>query len=135
MTHRRLWKPLSSQLPSISLPSSHFSLANKHLLHATPTTLSLNHQDQSLDHFATTPTPSIPTKQQEPRLMSGQVRAAAHPLLRRLASSTPLTPPSQIENLKAHDPFAEADEEAGDNKQSQNYVHIRIQRESHPFFA
>jgi hypothetical protein len=29
------------------------------------------------------------------------------------------------------DPFAEADEDAGETKQSQNYIHIRIQRMSH----
>jgi hypothetical protein len=28
------------------------------------------------------------------------------------------------------DPFAEADEDTGETKQSQNYIHIRIQRES-----
>jgi hypothetical protein len=27
------------------------------------------------------------------------------------------------------DPFAEADEDTGETKQSQNYIHIRIQRE------
>lgn len=38
-----------------------------------------------------------------------------------------------IQNLKSFDPFAEADEEIGDNKgQSQNYIHIRIQRMSDP---
>ena len=26
------------------------------------------------------------------------------------------------------DPFAEADEDTGETKQSQNYIHIRIQR-------
>ncbi|KAF3403794.1 Eukaryotic translation initiation factor eIF-1, partial [Penicillium rolfsii] len=36
-----------------------------------------------------------------------------------------------IENLKTFDPFAEADEETGETKQSQNYIHIRIQRTSH----
>jgi hypothetical protein len=30
------------------------------------------------------------------------------------------------------DPFAEADEDTGDVKQSQNYIHIRIQRKSIP---
>ncbi|KGQ01172.1 translation initiation factor SUI1 [Paracoccidioides lutzii Pb01] len=33
-----------------------------------------------------------------------------------------------IENLKTFDPFAEADEDTGDTKQSQNYIHIRIQQ-------
>ncbi|CAG8958849.1 hypothetical protein HYFRA_00011802 [Hymenoscyphus fraxineus] len=33
-----------------------------------------------------------------------------------------------IENLKTFDPFAEADEDTGETKQSQNYIHIRIQR-------
>ncbi len=45
-----------------------------------------------------------------------------------------LTPPpirsASIENLKSFDPFAEADEGEGGDKQSQNYIHIRIQRES-----
>jgi hypothetical protein len=37
---------------------------------------------------------------------------------------------TSIENLKSVDPFAEADDDGGpgDTKQSQNYVHIRIQR-------
>jgi len=33
-----------------------------------------------------------------------------------------------IENLKSFDPFAEADEDGGTEKQSQNYIHIRIQQ-------
>ncbi|OAR01669.1 hypothetical protein LLEC1_03982, partial [Akanthomyces lecanii] len=34
-----------------------------------------------------------------------------------------------IENLKTYDPFAEADEDTGEvNKQTQNYIHIRIQQ-------
>ncbi|ATY61683.1 translation initiation factor SUI1, putative [Cordyceps militaris CM01] len=34
-----------------------------------------------------------------------------------------------IENLKSYDPFAEADEDTGEvNKQTQNYIHIRIQQ-------
>ncbi|KAJ5119655.1 hypothetical protein N7448_010324, partial [Penicillium atrosanguineum] len=33
-----------------------------------------------------------------------------------------------IENLKSHDPFADADEETGETKQSQDYIHIRIQQ-------
>jgi len=34
--------------------------------------------------------------------------------------------------LKSFDPFAEADEGEGGDKQSQNYIHIRIQREFSP---
>ncbi|KAG9254161.1 translation initiation factor SUI1 [Emericellopsis atlantica] len=33
-----------------------------------------------------------------------------------------------IENLKSFDPFAEADEDTGETKQAQNYIHIRIQQ-------
>ena len=33
-----------------------------------------------------------------------------------------------IQNLKTFDPFAEADDDPGETKQSQNYIHIRIQR-------
>jgi len=33
-----------------------------------------------------------------------------------------------IQNLKTFDPFAEADEDTGEAKQSQNYIHIRIQQ-------
>ncbi|KAM3441611.1 hypothetical protein NHJ13734_002756 [Beauveria thailandica] len=33
-----------------------------------------------------------------------------------------------IENLKTYDPFAEADEDTGEVKQTQNYIHIRIQQ-------
>lgn len=32
------------------------------------------------------------------------------------------------------DPFAEADEDTGETKQSQNYIHIRIQRKFTPTF-
>jgi len=39
-----------------------------------------------------------------------------------------------IENLKTFDPFAEADEDTGQVKQSQqDYIHIRIQRTYYPF--
>jgi len=34
----------------------------------------------------------------------------------------------------ATDPFAEADEDTGETKQSQNYIHIRIQR-TYPLFS
>lgn len=33
-----------------------------------------------------------------------------------------------IENLKSFDPFAEADEDTGETKKAQEYVHIRIQQ-------
>ncbi|KAF4510150.1 translation initiation factor SUI1 domain-containing protein [Hirsutella rhossiliensis] len=33
-----------------------------------------------------------------------------------------------IENLKVSDPFADADEDTGETKQAQNYIHIRIQQ-------
>ncbi|KAL1901203.1 Eukaryotic translation initiation factor eIF-1 [Ceratocystis pirilliformis] len=33
-----------------------------------------------------------------------------------------------IENLKTYDPFAEADEDTGETKATQNYIHIRIQQ-------
>jgi hypothetical protein len=37
---------------------------------------------------------------------------------------------SAAANIPRHiDPFAEADEDTGETKQSQNYIHIRIQRE------
>jgi len=39
-----------------------------------------------------------------------------------------MSTPAPIENLKAYDPFAEADADPGETKQSQNYIHIRIQR-------
>ncbi|KAL0265279.1 Eukaryotic translation initiation factor eIF-1 [Diplodia seriata] len=36
---------------------------------------------------------------------------------------------TEIQNLKAFDPFAEADEDNSENKgQTQNYIHIRIQQ-------
>lgn len=34
--------------------------------------------------------------------------------------------------LTSTDPFAEADEDTGETKQSQNYIHIRIQRTFDP---
>lgn len=38
---------------------------------------------------------------------------------------------TDIQNLKSFDPFAEADDTGGETKTSQqNYIHIRIQRES-----
>ena len=33
-----------------------------------------------------------------------------------------------VTNLASLDPFAEADEDTGETRQSQNYIHIRIQR-------
>lgn len=45
-----------------------------------------------------------------------------------------MTSIQQIENLTSKDPFAEADEDTGETKQSQNYIHIRIQRTSTPSF-
>jgi translation initiation factor 1 len=33
-----------------------------------------------------------------------------------------------IENLKSHDPFAEAEDNQGESQQTQNYIHIRIQQ-------
>lgn len=39
----------------------------------------------------------------------------------------PTNPPADKTNI---DPFAEADEDTGETKQSQNYIHIRIQRKS-----
>ncbi|KAJ9155730.1 hypothetical protein NKR23_g1620 [Pleurostoma richardsiae] len=33
-----------------------------------------------------------------------------------------------IENLKTYDPFAEADEDTGENAKSTDYIHIRIQQ-------
>jgi hypothetical protein len=37
---------------------------------------------------------------------------------------------ASLANIPCHtDPFAEADEDTGETKQSQNYIHIRIQRE------
>ncbi|KAK0633674.1 translation initiation factor SUI1 [Immersiella caudata] len=33
-----------------------------------------------------------------------------------------------IENLKSYDPFAEADDDSGQTKQTQEYIHIRIQQ-------
>ncbi|KAK5190394.1 Eukaryotic translation initiation factor eIF-1 [Exophiala xenobiotica] len=35
---------------------------------------------------------------------------------------------STIQNLKTFDPFAEADDDTGEAKQTQNYIHIRIQQ-------
>ncbi|RMZ77415.1 hypothetical protein DV738_g4385, partial [Chaetothyriales sp. CBS 135597] len=35
---------------------------------------------------------------------------------------------TQIQNLKSFDPFAEADDDTGETKQAQNYIHIRIQQ-------
>ena len=39
-----------------------------------------------------------------------------------------LRPFTQANSLTSTDPFAEADEDTGETKQSQNYIHIRIQR-------
>ena len=40
---------------------------------------------------------------------------------------------SEANVLHLSDPFAEADEDTGETKQSQNYIHIRIQRTFHNF--
>ncbi|CAG8244464.1 unnamed protein product [Penicillium salamii] len=45
-----------------------------------------------------------------------------------LATATSRVEFMSIENLKTFDPFAEADEDTGETKQSQNYIHIRIQQ-------
>lgn len=43
---------------------------------------------------------------------------------------------TDIQNLKTFDPFAEAEDSVGETKTtSQNYIHIRIQRESPPFVS
>ena len=39
---------------------------------------------------------------------------------------------NQLTQPYVTDPFAEADEDTGETKQSQNYIHIRIQRASLP---
>ncbi|KAF7537810.1 hypothetical protein G7Z17_g12773 [Cylindrodendrum hubeiense] len=49
----------------------------------------------------------------------------------RSVAQTPALPNSEfmsIENLKTYDPFAEADEDTGETKQTQSYIHIRIQQ-------
>lgn len=50
------------------------------------------------------------------------------------SSLYPITTISILRNTIADDrdldPFAEADEDTGETKQTQNYIHIRIQRKS-----
>lgn len=50
------------------------------------------------------------------------------PALRRLISFLPQYLSAVANNPGYTDPFAEADEDTGETKQSQNYIHIRIQR-------
>merc|ERR1711890_133081 len=73
---------------------------------SAPTTqqLSFKTTQRESTHFATTPK-----------------------LLKETPGSTSFMSAS-IENLKSFDPFAEADEDTGGEKQSQNYIHIRIQQ-------
>lgn len=40
--------------------------------------------------------------------------------------------PGMTLTLSYTDPFAEADEDTGETKQAQNYIHIRIQRRCQP---
>lgn len=62
----------------------------------------------------------------EPLCMITRVLEPLRQLLPRLLSYTVL---EQLANIPCHtDPFAEADEDTGETKQSQNYIHIRIQR-------
>ncbi|KAF1841448.1 SUI1-domain-containing protein [Cucurbitaria berberidis CBS 394.84] len=50
-------------------------------------------------------------------------------MLRTPPPARPTSSRMSIENLKSHDPFAEADEDSGQIKQSQqDYIHIRIQQ-------
>ncbi|KAG5745934.1 hypothetical protein H9Q70_011366 [Fusarium xylarioides] len=51
------------------------------------------------------------------------------PLTKPISQGNPSTSEfMSIENLKTYDPFAEADEDTGETKQTQNYIHIRIQQ-------
>jgi hypothetical protein len=58
------------------------------------------------------------------------LRMSRAPFRRPLIKSYRISFWSAKANIPRHiDPFAEADEDTGETKQSQNYIHIRIQRE------
>jgi hypothetical protein len=57
------------------------------------------------------------------------LRMSRAPFLRLPIKSYRISFWSAAANIPRHiDPFAEADEDTGETKQSQNYIHIRIQR-------
>ncbi|KAL4906911.1 hypothetical protein BDW74DRAFT_176511 [Aspergillus multicolor] len=75
------------------------------------------------------PTPS-PTPA-PPAIAITEIKISPPALLHRTAFKGRLRLKAEfmsIENLKTFDPFAEADEDTGETKQSQNYIHIRIQQ-------
>ncbi|KAK0254931.1 Eukaryotic translation initiation factor eIF-1 [Friedmanniomyces endolithicus] len=97
--------------PTFSDPTEPLLLHNNH--HHHQTLRSTPHQDSDTHpvpdtHTTTTSGSTSTPKQQQPRLE--------------------LYMSASIENLKSFDPFAEADEGEGGDKQSQNYIHIRIQQ-------
>merc|ERR1712227_1193724 len=106
--------------------------------HRTVTRNSFRTQPRALNHFSAAPASADPTNNsQTPQLITTPARPLFQPSVAISPVST-TTPISQghprtlefmsIENLKTFDPFAEADEDTGETKQSQNYIHIRIQQ-------
>jgi hypothetical protein len=58
-----------------------------------------------------------------------QIAVVFHNVVTPLSSlSSALIAVTRLTFLCSTDPFAEADEDTGETKQSQNYIHIRIQR-------
>ncbi|KZL86866.1 translation initiation factor, partial [Colletotrichum incanum] len=66
---------------------------------------------------------------QRDRFSKPSVADPSVPITKPISQGHPRTDEfMSIENLKSYDPFAEADEDTGETKQSQNYIHIRIQQ-------
>ncbi|KAK5740138.1 Eukaryotic translation initiation factor eIF-1 [Elasticomyces elasticus] len=86
-----------------------------------------SHCDQHSHTHATTSQYYRHTEKQPPR-HAFYVRPSPHHSLIATHALTIHTRSASIENLKSFDPFAEADEGEGGDKQSQNYIHIRIQQ-------
>ncbi|KAF4440879.1 eukaryotic translation initiation factor eIF-1 [Fusarium acutatum] len=123
-------KPTYSSLPLPLLPNSPDSLFS---LTTSPTQIPANSKDfaasqtSSLDILIAYTHYSIST--QRGAILPAVAENILFPLTKPISQGNPSTSEfMSIENLKTYDPFAEADEDTGETKQTQNYIHIRIQR-------
>ncbi|KAL5587878.1 hypothetical protein FOVSG1_013014 [Fusarium oxysporum f. sp. vasinfectum] len=128
-SHQSL-KPTYSSLPLPLLPNSPDSFFS---LTTSPTQIPANSKD-----FATSQTSSLDIliaythysiSTQRGAILPAVAENILFPLTKPISQGHPSTSEfMSIENLKTYDPFAEADEDTGETKQTQNYIHIRIQQ-------
>ncbi|KAF5723561.1 eukaryotic translation initiation factor eIF-1 [Fusarium mundagurra] len=123
-------KPTYSSLPLPLLPNSPDSFFS---LTTSPTQIPANSKDfaasqtSSLDILIAYNQYSIST--QRGAILPAVAENILLPLTKPISQGNPSTSEfMSIENLKTYDPFAEADEDTGETKQTQNYIHIRIQQ-------